>query len=409
MAKYNILVIPSDRTGVGYFRSTKPHIYLEKMYPDLFRIDIDYDTVLTEESVKRYDLIHYHRTIGDYDAVENTLNLIEKAGVPTIGDLDDYWDPGPNHPMHAMIINSKLNEKIRNNVKISRNIITTTPIFAEEMKKITKGNVYVLPNSIDPEEKQFTPNPEKSDRIRIGWLGGSSHLKDLELISYISRNLNTDDYLSKTQMVLCGFDTRGTLTYVDEKTGEHKSRKIKPEETVWKIYEDMFTHSYKNVSPEYHKFLTKYSNEPDNKFRDEPYRRVWTKPISTYATNYNLFDISLAPLIESKFNEMKSQLKVIEAGFHRKALIAQDFGPYTIDLISARDRGGKFNDKGNALLVESKRNHKKWYQHVKYLLQNPNLIKDLGEKLYDHVSARYHLKVTSEKRKQIYEHIINKG
>jgi hypothetical protein len=26
----------------------------------------------------------------------------------------------------------------------------------------------------------------------------------------------------------------------------------------------------------------------------EPYRRVWTKPISTYALNYNLFDISLS-------------------------------------------------------------------------------------------------------------------
>jgi hypothetical protein len=31
---------------------------------------------------------------------------------------------------------------------------------------------------------------------------------------------------------------------------------------------------------------------------NEPYRRVWTKPISTYALNYNLFDISLAPLDE---------------------------------------------------------------------------------------------------------------
>ena len=29
---------------------------------------------------------------------------------------------------------------------------------------------------------------------------------------------------------------------------------------------------------------------------DTSYRRVWTKPITTYAENYNKFDISLAPL-----------------------------------------------------------------------------------------------------------------
>ena len=37
------------------------------------------------------------------------------------------------------------------------------------------------------------------------------------------------------------------------------------------------------------------------------------------------------------FNKVKSQLKVIEAGFHKKALIAQNFGPYQIDCINAID------------------------------------------------------------------------
>ena len=39
------------------------------------------------------------------------------------------------------------------------------------------------------------------------------------------------------------------------------------------------------------------------------------------------------------FNRMKSQLKVIEAGFYKKALIASDVGPYTIDLNHALDKG----------------------------------------------------------------------
>jgi hypothetical protein len=36
MRKIKVLVVPSDRTGVGYFRSTKPHIFLEEKYPDEF-------------------------------------------------------------------------------------------------------------------------------------------------------------------------------------------------------------------------------------------------------------------------------------------------------------------------------------------------------------------------------------
>ncbi len=60
-------------------------------------------------------------------------------------------------------------------------------------------------------------------------------------------------------------------------------------------------------------------------FEDEknlPYRRVWTKPVTSYARNYSKFDISLAPIKQHMFNKVKSQLKVIEAGFYKKALIA---------------------------------------------------------------------------------------
>ena len=61
----------------------------------------------------------------------------------------------------------------------------------------------------------------------------------------------------------------------------------------------------------------------------------------------------MAPLKEHDFNKNKSQLKVIEAGFHKKALIAQDYGPYQIDCVNLFEYGGKINEKGNAILVET--------------------------------------------------------
>ena len=77
-------------------------------------------------------------------------------------------------------------------------------------------------------------------------------------------------------------------------------------------------------------------------------------------------------MVLSEFNSNKSQLKAIEAGFHKKALIASNVPPYTLDLVSAVDEG-KFNDNGNALLVGSKKNHKDWAKHMKRLIENPNM------------------------------------
>ena len=170
MSKIKVLVVPSDRTGVSYFRSTIPHIKLEEYYPDNFYIDIDYEPKIDDdEYLKQYDLIHYHRTLGDYDNLEEVLNRCDRLGIVTIMDIDDHWSPGPNHPAWELIKQGELDKKIARNLNISRNVITTTPIFAEEIKRLNK-NVFVLPNAINPEEKQYISNVEKSDRIRIGWL-----------------------------------------------------------------------------------------------------------------------------------------------------------------------------------------------------------------------------------------------
>ena len=136
---------------------------------------------------------------------------------------------------------------------------------------------------------------------------------------------------------------------------------------------------------------------------------MWTKPITSYASNYNLFDVSLAPLKDSTFNKVKSQLKVIEAGFHKKALIAQDIGPYQIDIINAYQRGGEMDlENGNAILIPENKNHKFWFKHIKMLIENPSLIKTLGENLYNTVNGKYDMKSVCTERAKLYKQIIIK-
>ena len=143
---------------------------------------------------------------------------------------------------------------------------------------------------------------------------------------------NGKEINDKIQYVLCGFDTRGTMTEINKETGEQKQRPILPHETVWARYEEIFTDKYSIVGEDYKKFLLNFDEIVYPSESELPYRRVWTKPVTSYAMNYSKLDVSLAPIKNHVFNRMKSQLKVIEAGFYKKALIASEIGPYTIDL-----------------------------------------------------------------------------
>lgn len=374
------------------------------MYPDDFHVDIDYNPKINDPNFwKKYQIVHFHRNIGNnYEHTPQLIKTLRSMGIVVIGDIDDYWLPTKEHPLHSLILQDKINEKIVANLKECDYVITTTNIFADEIRKFNK-NVLVLPNAINPDEPQFKQPNEESDRIRIGWLGGSSHLHDLKLLDgFISKN--GTEINDKVQYVLCGFDTRGTITEIDQRTKERKQRPIRPEETVWARYEEIFTNNYNIISDDYKKFLSEFKDQEYVSNDTLPYRRVWTKPVNSYAMNYSKFDISLAPIKNHIFNRMKSQLKVIEAGFYKKALIASEVGPYTIDLKHAL-KDGQFTD-GNALLVQETRNHSDWSKHIKKLVQNPNLIIDLGERLYETVKDTYNLKNVTSTRSEFYKSLI---
>ena len=208
----------------------------------------------------------------------------------------------------------------------------------------------------------------------------------------------------KYSLYLCGFDTRGTVTEINQQTKEQKQRDIRPEETVWARYEEIFTDNYKFVDENYKKFLMKFTDEEYKTNEHLFYNRVWTKPVTSYATNYRLFDVSIAPIKNHIFNRVKSQLKVIEAGFYKKALIASNLGPYTVDLKHAL-KNGEFSD-GNALLVDEPKNHSDWAKNMKKLIENPNFAYDLGQRLYETVKDTYDLNVVTKNRAEFYKSLI---
>tara|TARA_B110000977_G_scaffold96533_1_gene127326 strand:- start:969 stop:2198 length:1230 start_codon:yes stop_codon:yes gene_type:complete len=409
MSKIRILAIPSDNHGVGKFRMLDPFTYIGDKFSSDVHVDIVFNVPNEDNYFSNYDIVVLHSFIHKTSHEENVKRIkwLKLNGIKVIVDTDDFWKTDHRHPNHETFKKNQLARKRSELLRLADYITTTTPVYRDTIKKLLGvDNVMVFPNAVNEEDKQFQPKPLESDMVRFGWLGGSSHEHDLSLmgdgISRVHR-----EFKGKAQFVLCGFDLRGTMRELNRHTGETTERPIRPDETAWSRYESLFTGNDTSLSPEYNAYLKTYTKGSFEGELDQPYVRRWTMDINKYANNYNYFDVSLAPLVKSDFNVNKSQLKVIEAGFHKKAIIASEENPYLIDLISSIEKGGGINPKGNSLLVSSNKNHKQWHQQMKRLINNPNMVTDLGEKLYETVKDKYSLSTVSKNRVEFFKSIIN--
>jgi glycosyltransferase involved in cell wall biosynthesis len=231
------------------------------------------------------------------------------------------------------------------------------------------------------------------------WVG-NSHQADLELIKPSINILHNDVNLQNTyQIVMCGYDVRGFFTILNP-DGTQTSRKIEPHETIWNRFEEIFTDNYnpKLISAEYKKHLQKYKNIPFEDQYKSNYVRRWTLPLTQYGKHYNYCDVCLAPLAENTFNEVKSELKIIESGMKKKVLIAQDFG-INRELIKHGENG---------ILVNKKQNIRGWYEAIKSVIVNPEYREMLANNLHEFVKDKYNLRAVTHNRADFYELIYNK-
>ena len=405
MDKIRVLVVPSDNIGgVGFYRSTQPHIKLAEMFPEEFDVVIDMNPKFRDlDAMSKFDIVHIHKgLVNDLEGLRNFLKYAKENRITTVMDIDDNWDLGPHHPQAASQQIYKIDKLITENLRLFDYVTTTTELFAKEIAKYNK-NVYVFPNAIDPTDERFKIEKPESKFLRVGLVMGSTHEYDMALLNNIACKIKPET-LEKVQFVLCGFDLRGTIKMINKATNEVNERPIKPKESVWYRYEKMLTNDYKIVSPEYKEFLEMFLNNVQYpNVENEHYMRCWTKDIDHYYSHYNNIDVLLAPLEVNVFNYVKSPLKVAECAFSHTAIIASDYGPYTLDLKSASEYGGVWNTEGNALLVDENRNHKDWAKYVDKLASNPELVKQLQDNLYNSVHEKYDLNNVTKNRAQFYK------
>ena len=308
--RIRLLMQPSDYQGVGSFRNIWPSQSIQKNFVNDFDVeigvDIDFNNI---DYLSKFDIIHFHRQMGEFEKFPELSKKLREKGVVLIMDIDDYWDPATTHPLYEVVKNDKLCEKILSNIKNVDCVTTTTEIFRKHILKYNPY-VHVIPNALDMEHKMWKSEIQenKSGKCRISIICGSSHYHDLILLKDSMNKLNSSQEMrDKYQLILCGFDIRGTKTEI-RPDNSRNTINIQPHESIWNDFERIFTSNYSLIkNKEYVEYLKKIRKEDFPGFEMENYIRRWTLPLTQYGKHYDYCDVCLAPLaITEKYKELQS-------------------------------------------------------------------------------------------------------
>jgi hypothetical protein len=240
--------------------------------------------VLTEEELEKgYDILFINRYISGME-VDEVVRLREKYGFKLVVDVDDYWNLDPWHILYGKYPY----QKVIDHIKIADIATCSNNDLAVEIDKINP-NWIVIPNALPYGEDQFTDVKTESDKVRFVYAGSITHEKDIAILKNPMKRVATDVITkNNSRFILCGYS---------------QDKKL---EQVW----------------------GRMINDYLCGFKVDGYIRE-ALPVDQYMNFYNEADACLIPLVDSKFNSMKSNLKVLEAATKNAVVIASKVKPYS--------------------------------------------------------------------------------
>lgn len=398
MTRRTIAVFTRAKNGVSYHRQITPHAHLNGKYGDEFEILIyEKPSDVPDADWERIRLVHF---CGYFDFQKE--DFFRRKGIVVVLDKDDWWNVPQHNPHFGQWQMGNFWYRTELSIVAADHVICTTGYLADKVKELNP-NVTVIPNALPP-LKQFIPEPWEvnPDRIRFGWLGADSHLYDLALMKESFKRLDKGDFRKNFQIVLGGFAIHRDITTIG-KGGVIQKKRIKPFDTIFGMMERIVTDDYRLLKGDttYLKHLAEYRPEVQGEefmASSRAYRRIWWTNVEQYATAYNQFDVSIAPLIDDEFNRCKSQLKVIEAGFMGRPIIASRVQPYLEDC-----------KEDNSILVDQDRAGIDFFTAMRRFAKNPSLVKDMGENLRQDVMKKYNMDLVNETRRDLYKRLIDKA
>jgi len=273
-----VAYIQSTSKGVDYHRLTKP------LSLSVHEVTA-YNTIpLDKVDEVEVDVLVFNRAMIEPEQLE-ILQRFRAKGTKIIVDVDDYWVL-PQHHLAYSFYKDGFAAKVVEALIFADEVWTTHGKLAAKCEKYNT-RVKVYPNAIDPNEPQWTPYKTKSDQLRIGFVGGVTHERDLALTADAFRIAHDT---MNIEAVLCGYNNEA--------------------KDIFNIYNYFMSGRYDLGTD------TRVIGELDQ---------------HNYGAFYDEFDVAIAPLEENEFNIHKSNLKIIEAGMKATPIIVSHTHPYVDD------------------------------------------------------------------------------
>jgi hypothetical protein len=328
-----IITVGQRNSGVSFHRLFNPLIYLPKDYAMM-------TDVLTEEELEKgYDILFINRYIAGME-VDEVVRLREKYGFKLVVDVDDYWNLDAWHILYGKYPTQKVIDhiKIADVVTCSNNDLA---VYVDELNP----NWIVIPNALPYGEDQFTDIKTESEKVRFVYAGSVTHEKDIAILKNPMKRVAGDSMVkNNSTFILCGYS------------------------------ED------KNVANVWGRMINDYLCG----FNVDGYIRA-ALPVDQYMNFYNEADACLIPLVDSKFNSMKSNLKVLEAATKNAPVICSNVKPYA--------------DCKHIIPVN---NQSDWFTNIKKVVKDAIYRKEMGIANGEWCREKFDLVKVNKLRSQIF-------
>ncbi len=332
-----ILALANVNSGVAYHRVIMPLVYMMQSKPHDY---VKITNQITEQTLEEgWDILLINRTVAFEIKTIEAWRL--KYGFKLIIDNDDFWDLDPSHVLFDYYKQGGVSEHIKDFIRIADICTVTHNRLADEVYKMNT-NVHIIPNGLPYGDGQFNDSKLPSEKVRLFWSGSDTHAQDVSLLRNPMKRVYADSEIrGKVKTVMAGYAERS-----------------KP---VWDVMASAFTHALQFDSTIYQ----------------------FTKP-ENYMGAYCDSDISVIPLLESRFNGMKSNLKVLETAAKRNPAIVSMVDPY-LDMPLCYVRSQQY-----------------WYKWIRELVNDKAMRIEKGKELFKFCNKHYNLKTINEKRYAIY-------
>lgn len=323
-----IIAFANGNSGPSYHRVIMPLMLMQNV--DVFVTN----NLLVEHFEKGCDLFMYNRVLPDH-AIPIIKELKSRYDFKICVDLDDYWELDEHHVLYRHYEETDFAKKQIEQIIDADVVLVTHSRLAEEVAAYNK-NVHVCPNAI-PKQGQFDIEREPHYLTRLFWQGSDTHKADISLLRTPIDKLAC--IANKVQMVMAGY------------AEDHE---------------------------EWHNMVMDYTAQAKHQYKLIPYAKI-----TEYYQAYAQADICLVPLLNSKFNRHKSNLKILEAANLGLPVIVSQVHPYLdMPVLYCKHSGD-------------------WIKHITRLVSSRKRQKEAGQELAEYCAEHYNFNKINNQRKEI--------